>query len=285
MYFLEGWRIVHGPGRPGATYYDENDFAMVLVLVVPFIWFLARESKHLVVRLGLFALLPVAAHAVMTTFSRGGFLGLAGTMIYIALREKNRKLGGIMIAGGVVFFLAFAGAEYRGRIHSINSYEEDRSATGRLESWEAGMRMATHNPLFGVGLKRYLNAFPYYSTYQPRVAHNSWVQLGAECGLVALACYGVLILLTIRAVRRVDARLPALKGRSRVISETVGRAVESAMVGYVVCGFFLSMEDFEGFYILVAMAQVLDRITEVRVRENAAEEGIAPAPDAAAVPV
>jgi hypothetical protein len=45
------------------------------------------------------------------------------------------------------------------------------------------------------------------------------------------------------------------------------------------------MEDFEGFYILVAMAQVLDRITEVRVRESAAEERSAPAPDAAAVPV
>lgn len=267
MYFLQGWHVVHGPGKPGATYYDENDFAMVLVLGAPFMWYLMRATKNPILKLGLLGLLPLTAHAVMVTFSRGGFLGLAASMLVVAFREKNRALGGTMIAGGVVFFLLFAGAEYRGRINSINSYEEDRSATGRLESWGAGINMATKNPLFGVGLKRYMNAFPYYSNFQPRVAHNSWVQLGAECGLVAVACYGVLILLTLNAVRRVEARLKKMTGESRRLSECLARILGAAIVGYLVCGFFLSMEDFEGFYILVAMAQVLDRITEARVEE------------------
>ncbi len=270
MYFLAGWSVVHGPGKPGATYYDENDFAMVLVMSAPFTWYMMRGAKNPFVKLGLLGLLPLTAHAVMVTFSRGGFLGLAASMAVVALRDRNRALGGSLIAGGLVFFALFAGAEYRARIQSINTYEEDRSATGRLESWEAGTRMATHNPLFGVGLKRYMDAFPYYSNFQPRVAHNSWVQLGAECGLVALACYGALIVLTLRAVRRVERRIPLLEGEIRTKCDTLAKSVMAATVGYVVCGFFLSMEDFEGFYILVAMGQVLDRITEVRVAEASA---------------
>ena len=260
---------MHGPGKPGATYYDENDFAMVIVLGVPFMWYFMREARNPIVKLGLLGLLPLSAHAVMVTFSRGGFLGLAASMLVVAFREKNRALGGAMIAGGVVFFLLFAGADYRNRIHSINTYEEDRSATGRLESWGAGMKMATKNPFFGVGLKRYMNAFPYYSNFQPRVAHNSWVQLGAECGLVAVACYAALIVLTIQALRRVESRLVKLTGESARLSECLARILGAAIVGYLVCGFFLSMEDFEGFYILVAMAQVLDRITEARIQEAA----------------
>ncbi len=130
------------------------------------------------------------------------------------------------------------------------------------------MRMIAHNPIFGVGLKRYLEAFPYYSTFHPRVAHNSWVQLERR----VRARRGGLLRRPDRphhlALFRVERRLPLLEWGKPAISETViGRSIEAAMVGYLVCGFFLSMEDFEGFYLLVAMAQVLDRITEVRVRE------------------
>ncbi len=276
MYFVHGWRIVHGPGRPGATFYDENAFAMVIVMSVPFIWYLMRASKNPLVKLALLGLLPVAVHGIMVTFSRGGFLGLAASMGLIALRDKNRTLGALMIAGGVAFFLLFAGAQYRARIQSINSYEEDRSATGRLEAWEAGTKMALRNPLFGVGLKRYVEAFPYYSTFQPRSAHNSWVQLGAECGLVALTSYAVLIVLTVASLRRVARRIPLLLGENRTQTETLMRMIEASLLGYLVCGFFLSMEDFEFFYILIAMAQVLDRVTEARVREAGEAPALVP---------
>jgi len=280
MYFGQGWHVVHGPGKPGATFYDENDFAMVIVMSVPFIWYLMRSARNPFVKLPLLGLLPVAAHAVMVTFSRGGFLGLAGSMLLIAFRDKNRALGGLILVGGVVFFAMFAGADYRSRIHSINTYEEDRSATGRLESWGAGTKMALHNPLFGVGLKRYMQAFPYYSTFQPRAAHNSWVQLGAESGLVALGCYGGLIVLTIASLVRVNRRMRFLPGEIREHTEILVRMFEGSLAGYLVCGFFLSMEDFEFFYVLVAMAQILDRVTEARVQEA----GIVEAPEREALP-
>jgi probable O-glycosylation ligase (exosortase A-associated) len=268
MYFLQGWHIVHGPGGPGATFHDENDFAMVLVMAVPFLWYMMRASGNLLVKAGLVGLMGLVVHGVMLTFSRGGFLGVAASMMLIALREKNRVLGALLIIGGLSSFVLFTGTAYRARIGSINTYEEDQSATGRFESWEAGQAMALHNPLFGVGLKRYVLAFPSYSSSTPRVAHNSWVQLGAECGLVALGAYAVLILLTIRSLLRVEKRMKFLTGDRKRLTQQLVRMFEAALAGYLICGFFLSVEDFEFFYVLVAMVQVLDRITEQRARED-----------------
>ena len=85
--------------------------------------------------------------------------------------------------------------------------------------------------------------------------------------MVAVACYGMLVVLTIQSLRRVRRRLPLLKGENRRLVTTLTGMYEGSLVGYLVCGFFLSMEDFEFFYLIVAMAQILDRVTEVRVAE------------------
>ena len=269
MYFFNGWHIVHGPGKPGSTFHDENDFAMILVMAVPILWYLMRSTGNWILKAGLVGALGLTAHAVMLTYSRGGFLGLAGSMLVIVLREKNRYLGGLLLLGGVAFFVLFTGDLYRARITSINTYEEDTSATGRFESWEAGRSMAMHNPLFGVGLKRYVAAFPAYSGSSARVAHNSWVQLAAECGLIAVGAYGILVLLTIISVRTIEKRIRTFTGPNRHLCEQLMRMFEACLAGYLVCGFFLSMEDAEFFYVLVGMVYVLDRITEARAREMA----------------
>ena len=284
MHFLEGLYTVHGPGRPGDTFYDENDFAMVMVMGVPFLWYLMRYTRNRILKAGLLLMLPVAAHAIFVTFSRGGFLGLASVTGLIAIRDKNRALGTFVIACGVVFFIVFAGDRYRARIGSIDDYESDKSASGRLESWEAGLNMAVHNPFFGVGLKQYQTAFPYYSNHHPLVAHNSWVQIGAEAGLVALGSYGMLVLLTWRSLRRIRRRWDQFSGRHGEMIRSLTLIYEATLAGYLVCGFFLSMEDFEFFYLLVGMVLVLDRITEKRAEERRAGER-ATASAAAARPI
>lgn len=277
MHFLRGLHVVHGPGRPGSTFYDENDFAMILVMAVPFLWHLMRYVRSWFVKLPLIAMLPVVAHAIFVTFSRGGFLGLLAVCGMIVLRERNRKLAGLLVVAGVAFFAVVAGDAYRDRLGSIQDYEEDSSAMGRLQSWEVGTEMALKNPLFGVGLKRYTHAFPYYSShYHARVAHNSWVQLAAEAGLVAVAAYGLLVLLTWNALRTVRRRWHLWEGRRYDLVRTLTNIYEALLVAYLVTGFFLSAEDFEFFYVLVAMVVVLERISErreERVRTGAMAAG------------
>jgi probable O-glycosylation ligase (exosortase A-associated) len=275
MYFFQGWHTVHGPGGPGGTFHDHNDFAMVLVMVIPLLWFLARLMPHPLLGWGLRGIIPFAVHGVMVTYSRGGFLGMALVLLFCAIRERSRWLGGLLLAGGVFFFVAYTGEEYRDRIRSIVAFDEDASAQGRFGAWEAGRAMVADNPVFGVGLKQYLRAFPYYSTKGEFVAHNSWVQLAAECGLPALASWAGLIGLTgwslVRVMRR-RSRLPAEEARR---CEALANAIGGSLLGYVFCGLLLSAEDLEFFYFLVAMAGILDRLTAERAREAGARPGVA----------
>jgi probable O-glycosylation ligase (exosortase A-associated) len=270
QYFFENMWIVHGPGTRGSTLYDENDFAMYLVMVLPFMWYIMRHVKWWPVRLFLLGLMPLTVHAVMATFSRGGFLGLIVTLGIITLRERKRALRGLMMVAAITFFIVFTGGHYRDRIFSIADYEEDGSAMGRLESWETGLRMAASQPLFGIGLKRYVVAFPYYSDYYAREGHNAWVQMAAECGFVAVGSYGMLVLLSHLSLRKARKRAIHLDPENKDLVLTLAHMVEASLAGYLVCGFFLSVEDLEFFYTLVAMSQILDRTTETRLRSSPA---------------
>ncbi len=267
MYFFHGWHTVHGPGGPGDTFYDHNDFAMVMVMTIPMLWFLARLMPNAWLKWAVRFIIPFAMHGVMVTYSRGGFLGMGLVLLFCALRDPNRKLGGLLIAGGVVFFAMFTGPEYRDRIVSILGFEEDTSAQGRFGAWEAGAAMVADNPFFGVGLKQYLRAFSYYSSAAEFVAHNSWVQLAAECGLPALFSWVGLMGMTGWSSWRVIRRARLLPEPERQRAEHVAHAVAGALLGYAWCGLLLSAEDLEFFYFLVAMGAILDLLTKQRLEQ------------------
>ena len=105
-------------------------------------------------------------------------------------------------------------------------------------------------------------------------AHRGLRQLGAECGVIAMGSHLMLALLTWRAIVRVRKRIPHLPEKSARVSSMLAGAYEGCLVGYMVTAFFLSMEDFEFYFLLVAMAQILDRVTEQRLHE---QEAAAPA--------
>ncbi|GJM44308.1 MAG: hypothetical protein DHS20C21_11500 [Gemmatimonadota bacterium] len=269
QYFNQGVWVVQGPGF---TLRDENDFAMFLAMSLPFMWYAARDAKHLVIKGGFLVLLVLTAHGVMLTYSRGGFLGMAAAMGYVALRERNRWLKVAMIATAVAFYSMTAGENYTDRIGTIDDYEEDGSATGRLESWKTGGRMLADNPYFGVGLKRYVTAYPDYADSpleKAREAHNSWVQLAAESGSFAVLAYALLIAASIASFVRVEKRLTSLPEERRQIFRSLNQTYQATLLAYLVCGFFLSMEDQEFFYLLVALIQILDRVSLQEVQAAA----------------
>ena len=277
QYFGHGVYQIHGPGGEGSTFFDNNDFAMVMAMTISPLWFLQRLAKNRVLRLFLLGLIPLAVHGVMLTYSRGGFLGMCTTFGFIALRERNRRLAFALVAGGVLFFVLFTGQSYHNRLLSIGGYEEDSSAMSRIASWEAGRAMIKDNPIFGVGLKQYTRAFPYYSSKQVFVAHNSWVQLATECGIPTLLCWVMLIVLSGVSILRVWGRASKLPEPDQSTAYALASAFGGSIAAYLVCGFFLSSEDLELFYVIVALTQILDRLTSEAVRESAAAR-LRPAP-------
>jgi O-antigen ligase len=116
--------------------------------------------------------------------------------------------------------------------------------------------MIVAHPIVGVGLASFMTAFPYYSEYVPRVAHNSYLQLTAESGLLAGASY--IIVLTIPFVVLWRRKQPlSTEDRDEYFLSLMSDAIIASLAGFAVCAFFLSIETLELFFYLCMISNYL----------------------------
>ena len=118
--------------------------------------------------------------------------------------------------------------------------------------------MIVHHPITGVGLASYGPAFPHYSNMTPREAHDTFLQIAADNGLVAgimylLVVYGVLTALWKNGIRMKENDADAIHSFLYAANE----ATLASFAGLVVCSVFLSLQDFEIFYCLVVIANAV----------------------------
>lgn len=132
--------------------------------------------------------------ADLLTFSRGGYLGLiAGTGAYFFMLapgfwsdSKNRvRLALFML----VLVLVVLSSPVSGRF--LSSFQlSDASSTGRIALWQEGFIAITERPLLGVGLGNYLSsARPLLAPEAPFYAHNLYLDIALEVGLIGLAAF------------------------------------------------------------------------------------------------
>jgi O-antigen ligase len=221
------WELRQG-GEPFGPFVNRNHFAgwMLMALSVSIGMFAAAFSKHARdskgVRNGLLWLASSQANqvlllgfAVMTmaldlvlTLSRSGILGLAGLMTIVPLLIARRQVTAarrriVLIGLPLVALLAF----FWGGLDAINARFAAAGGAGlsdRPEIWRDALRVARDFWLTGTGLNTYGITMLYYQTAMPglhvREAHNEYLQLAAEGGLLI----GIPILVTIAMfVRRV----------------------------------------------------------------------------------
>jgi O-antigen ligase len=172
---------------------------------------------HRIFTLGLLSLL---FYGIYLTNSRGGVLALMATVFfYFIRRSRHFLLGGII--GGLFVFAIFSFGPSRLALLSIS---ED-SAFSRIELWYEGIMMLKSNPLFGVG-------FNMFTEDLPQTAHNSFILAAAELGFVGLFFFMGLIYVSFRQLSIIQQQEPQLRNYAY--------ALQSALIGFSVGGFFLS---------------------------------------------
>jgi O-antigen ligase len=269
--------LVHGrTGRLqfGATY-DPNDLAFVLCMLLPILFWTMHQSAHRIVRIGWMLMIVAAVWVVLLTQSRGGLLALAavvgtlvvtGLMFRIPLRNGNGRRSRLVLAGVVVIAMAAPivwnalPEDARIRLATVTDVKEDYNVTedqvGRLSIWKRGMAALGERP-WGVGLGAF-QAAEMAQGGQFRTAHNSFVQIAVELGVVGLAVFALLL---VRTFRRLGAGLPAGTIQLQGVNLREGgdpanllRYLRVSLVAYVVGGFFLSQAYAPLLYVLFAIA-------------------------------
>jgi len=241
-----------------SIYADENAFAMFFVTALPFVYYLGLYYKKRILRYGLWLVIPFAWHAIFLTGSRGGLVALAVTILMIAFRSPKRIVGCLLIPMFVGAFMWQAGDIMKTRALTIMDYTEEASAANRIEAWNAAVSMIKKHPVTGVGLASFGAAFPYHSKKEPREAHNTFLQITAEAGVISGLMYVLIFVSSIICLRK-NAKKLRLYGEKQTNDYLycMNEAFYVAFTGLIVCSLFASLQHYEIFYFMCVLINTL----------------------------
>jgi probable O-glycosylation ligase (exosortase A-associated) len=255
-------------GPEGSFIAGNTEIGLALNMVLPFLVFLRRETTRPWLRHLLSIMFGFTIIAIVGTYSRGAFLGLLVVSTILFLKSRTKFLAIIVLAIAVPVAMSTLPEKWFGRMQTIQTYEKDGSAMGRLDAWRVAYQMGKDRPLLGFGFRPFSKAmFERYGYSGGRDAHSIFFQVLAEHGFTGLILYTGLIIssfLTLRRLKRVSRTDPRLQW-----VYDYSQMLQASFAAYVVCGVFLSMSYFDLFYHLVAIVIILKKLVLVHEQESA----------------
>lgn len=268
-FLLSGGSLVIIQG-PGGMLSDNNDFALALCMGIPLLLHLGLAEQRPILRRVMLAIIPLMVMTIIATHSRGAFLACSLTFALLVWRSRNRVAGFALMLLIAVGGLLVLPQSYKDRIGSIGTYEQDSSARGRLEAWKVAGNMITANPLLGVGYAKFQQNYKNYdpnqltesdgsdTSFGTRVAHNSYLQIWAECGTPAFLLYILLMVLSFRELWWIRREAERKYHSSWILSYAT--MLEASLLAFVIGSFFLNRAQFDLFYHFVAVIIVFGRV-------------------------
>lgn len=263
------------------TMYDPNDFAMMFVISLPFVLFFFSRSKGLKKLIfGCCNILILLA--IILTKSRSGFLGLVMVIVAFLFSEsyKNqtfRKIALLILL--CLLFSGFASTFYWNRIQTI--WKGDDQGSGREILWKRGLKLMFQKPLLGSGVSCYMSAYggalvegefePIGNEYDRKwkVAHNSFLTIGVELGLIGLIIYLILIYCAIKNFTETK-RLAKINGLRDIYE--YADMFRISLIGFLVCAFFLSQAYSINLFLILAVSNILKRILDANYNPEIASQ-------------
>lgn len=267
------------------TYYDENDLATLIVCTLPLVLYLWRRPTRLFGRAVLAGITLFLMTTLGRTGSRGGFVGFLMVALYLLLRfssiSTSKRVGAVAVLS--ILLVSLASDQYFARIETILHPSKDynwsgKSETGRVEIWKRGVGYMMDNPIVGVGANQFPKAdgtlgpeaqerLRYGKGFKWSTAHNSFVQIGAELGVMGLV---LLVLLFVDAFRLLGWVRRWTRGEIAILAQVL----TACCVGFVVTALFLSQAYSAYLYSLLGMSLGVARLVPV------ASGGVTTAPGA-----
>lgn len=185
--------LIAGGARMTAAMKYPNDFACYLSLSALLAAGVAvaerTECRVLAWRVAA-AIALINVIGLILTFSRGAWLGFAVAGLVAMIFYRTRYVVPLIVAAGIV--VALLPAPYWQRLLSITDFQPGTAAQERLLIWQSVLQMIREHPWVGFGLNTYNATFPAYkdpAIWGTPYAHNCFLQLTAELGLIGLGFF------------------------------------------------------------------------------------------------
>lgn len=229
---------------------DSNDYAAHLILMLPALaWVTLRPGSSKGRKfVGVFGL-GLAFYEILSTGSRGGFVAIAATTVYVAFMSSARIRLAIFVGLPIlaVCVLPFIPSESSARLktlfgsNSASATDEEavESREARMELLKESIRITLHNPLTGIGPGEFMDvqadqAKAHGQRGMWHVTHNAYTQASSECGIPAFLCFAGGIVVTFLEFRRLSkAGVEGISLPCKFLSVMI--------LSFAICIFFLSL--------------------------------------------
>jgi probable O-glycosylation ligase (exosortase A-associated) len=249
---------------------DENDFALAINLMIPFAFFIFEHART-AYRKFLGAVFLVAyALGVVSSFSRGGWVGLTAVTIFCVVSSKRRAKSAVAVLLVGLAMLMFAPTSYWKEMETVTDVNES-TADERIRSWEAAFRMFLDNPIIGVGggnagvhLPNYIQGTTNTARMWGRAVHGTFPEVLADTGALGTAMYLLMMFFVFKYLIRIRQRPPPSEDKGLTMP-ILATAMIGSIVAYVVTATFLSTAYYPQLWTLYTFALMLYFVYESRM--------------------
>ncbi len=176
-------------GRMVGPYENPIDLATYLMVIIPILSADAARRRW-PARIAISLLVAVLLLCLGRTRALGAWLGLSVALVITALRSPalRRVVVGLLVLNGLAWGICARGAANLPQAMSLS----DIGTSDRVAMWRAAIGMIRDRPLLGHGLNTFMANYLRYwvaGERQPRYAHNCYLQVAAETGLLGLITF------------------------------------------------------------------------------------------------
>jgi O-antigen ligase len=234
------------------------------------------------------------AATIARTGSRGAFLGLVILLLVYLLSLKGASVIGRIMVIAILFggLTLTAPDGYWKQMNTITDAQDDYNwdaDMGRRKLAIRGIGYMMRFPIFGLGIENFgraegtiseraLKWTPDQPGIKWSVAHNSYLQAGAELGIGGFILFISLVLGIIIHPYRLRPKIPKSWGEGdweeRFMKESLF-FIPLAGLGFAIPGFFVSFAYNDPLYVIAALAGGLVSCVKLRLQGSARPSGLA----------
>ncbi len=270
-------------------YANQDGFGPLMLIGMAFCYYLGQASKSRRLRIFCFVTAGICLLGIITSFARGAVLSTAALAALVWLRSPHKLrtavagvVGAVVLLGSVRVLFP-QGQFWKEMQSSFTEGAEEGTGADRWWLWQAAMKVYSHQPVFGVGPGNFgvaaaeLPSEEVQGDYKlnPRMfygknTHSIYFTILAEQGTWGVVLFGLLLIDFWRRQRWMRRAVPRAVFREETGGQwdlnLVALALEAAMLGYLLSGFFYAQHAIHWCYSILALNALLHVTVRAAVR-------------------
>lgn len=253
-------------GARGSFIGGNNEIGLAMLMTVPLLYYLFINSTQVWVKRFLASSILLCIVAIIFTYSRGAFLGLIAISVFLWWKSDKKLVLGALASVLIIASIPFIPDAVFDRFNTIENYEEDASALGRINAWTTALNLA--NDRITGGGYRHTSALTtqLYSPHPEKIhdAHSIYFEVIGETGWIGFMLFFLIHFSNWRVANKIIKNYKNSTEHKWAVD--LAKMIQVSLIGYYSGGAFLGLAYWDLPYYLMVVLLLLSVI--LKEQEN-----------------